>query len=87
MWQKCPICNGTGKIHNTSLLASFDVCSTCNGTKIISELTGLPPQYAQNKIEHQKVSILKQMSSDLPDYPSTDFRDANLETQQEYFGK
>jgi len=51
MWQKCPICNGTGRTHNTLSSSSFDICSTCNGTKIISELNGLPPNYEQNKIE------------------------------------
>jgi len=57
MWQKCPICNGTGKAHNTLSSSSFDICSTCKGTKIISELNGLPPNYEQNKIEGQKVDI------------------------------
>jgi len=43
MWQKCPICNGSGKIHDTLSSSSSGICSVCNGTKIISELTGLPP--------------------------------------------
>jgi hypothetical protein len=46
MWQKCPVCNGTGKnkgaleggIYNSN-------CPTCNGHRIISELTGKPPAY------------------------------------------
>lgn len=45
-WQKCPVCNGTGKnkgaleggIYNSN-------CPTCNGHRIISELTGKPPVY------------------------------------------
>ena len=60
MWQKCPICNGTGNDPRFN-----STCSTCNGTKIISELTGLPPSHSQ----------------------SSDFRDQNMESQQEYFGK
>lgn len=44
MWQKCPICNGTGRscleiyTNNTS-----NPCKTCGSKGIISELTGLPP--------------------------------------------
>ena len=87
MWQKCPICNGTGRTHNTLSLSSFDICSTCNGTKIISELNGLPPNYEQNKIERQKANIPNKIPDNLKNYPSTDFRDGNMESQQEYFGK
>ena len=39
MWQKCPICNGTGK----DPLFQEKYCTVCNGYKIINELTGLPP--------------------------------------------
>ena len=39
MWKKCPICNGTGK--DPQCLDKH--CTVCNGYKIISELTGLPP--------------------------------------------
>ena len=49
----------------------FQKCNTCNGTGIINELTGHPPK-----------SDVK-ISSNI----STDFRDNNIETQQEYFGK
>ena len=87
MWQKCPICNGTGRTHNTLSSSSFDICSTCNGTKIISELNGLPPNYEQNKIECQKANITNKIPDNLKNYPSTDFRDVNIESQQEYFGK
>ena len=51
MWQKCPICNGSGITYNTLSSSSFDVCSTCRGTKIISELNGLPPNYINEEIE------------------------------------
>lgn len=40
MWQKCPICNGTGKDH----LSNNEYCPICNGKRIINELTGLPPK-------------------------------------------
>jgi hypothetical protein len=35
-YQKCPVCQGLGKYGD------FD-CPTCKGTRIISELNGLPP--------------------------------------------
>ncbi len=87
MWQKCPICNGTGRTHNTLSSSIFDICSTCNGTKIISELNGLPPNYERNEIERQKANIPNKIPDNLKNYPSTDFRDGNMESQQEYFGK
>lgn len=43
MWQKCPICLGTGKINSFSSTVFQLDCEVCNGKKIISELTGLPP--------------------------------------------
>jgi hypothetical protein len=43
MWQKCPVCSGSGRVDNfTSSLATIS-CHVCNGKGIISELTGLPP--------------------------------------------
>lgn len=46
MWQKCPICNGEGKISNTGTSSStFQTCPTCTGHRIISEVNGLPPAY------------------------------------------
>lgn len=46
MWQKCPICNGEGTVPNYGVVTSlFSVCPTCNGTRIISEINGLPPGF------------------------------------------
>lgn len=44
MWQKCPLCNGTGQdeswlIHD----GTKSECPTCNGKRIINTLTGNPP--------------------------------------------
>ena len=39
-WQKCPVCNGTGKSYK-----GLEVCPTCKGHLILSELTGKPPTY------------------------------------------
>jgi DnaJ-class molecular chaperone len=42
MYQKCPICNGTG-VSNGQI-----PCSVCKGYKIISEVTGQPPSTQQS---------------------------------------
>jgi hypothetical protein len=43
-WQKCPVCNGKGISEYRRLASCYiEVCSTCNGQKIINELTGHPP--------------------------------------------
>lgn len=44
MWQKCPICKGTGQdeswlVHN----GGKPKCPACNGKRIINDLTGKPP--------------------------------------------
>jgi len=46
-YQKCPICNGTGIDPTPGTTSSTQPrCLVCNGTRIISEVTGLPPQKA-----------------------------------------
>lgn len=57
MFQKCPICNGTGKIRNE--FNSFITCDVCNGRKIISELNGKPPIDPANVEDHfgQVISV------------------------------
>jgi hypothetical protein len=48
MWQKCPICNGSGRDFTPLSNSSSSICSVCDGSKIISELTGLPPSLSIN---------------------------------------
>ena len=75
MWQKCPICNGIESIHNNMNTSS--TCKTCNGKGIINKLTGEPPKENQQQyFGHHK----KRESSG-------DFRDDNIESQDEYFGR
>lgn len=71
MWQKCPICAGTGTTHNPLSAATSETCSVCKGFKIISQLSGLPPNSAIDKTQNA----------------GTDFRDGNIETQKEWLGK
>ena len=60
MWQKCPICNGTGSdpnwlVHN----GNKPKCPTCKGERIINELTGKPPfeiNIEKNKIIKTKLN-------------------------------
>ena len=65
MWQKCPICNGTGIIpnefNNSSAWSPFITCTVCNGFRIISKITGLPPvtQNILTKLESIELSNLK----------------------------
>jgi len=40
-WQKCPICNGCG--YTGVGFPVGEICTVCRGMKIISDLSGLPP--------------------------------------------
>lgn len=47
-WQLCPKCNGDGNLlrYNTPNIMGTNanpICDLCNGKKIISIITGLPP--------------------------------------------
>ena len=53
MWQKCPVCEGTGTVYDITEITCLVKCSVCNGTKIINEITGLPPLY----IEESPINI------------------------------
>lgn len=44
MYQKCPICNGTGNEPVIMSGDAFPTCRTCKGAKIINEETGFPPE-------------------------------------------
>jgi DnaJ-class molecular chaperone len=47
-WQKCPVCNGTGK-NNEFYSKRNEPCPTCNGQRIINEATGLAPSIVNIK--------------------------------------
>jgi DnaJ-class molecular chaperone len=49
MWQKCPVCSGTGNSFNSLSNSTSVICDVCNGRKIISEMTGLPPVLLSGK--------------------------------------
>ena len=52
MFQKCPICNGTGTLMNS--FGQVLKCEVCNGTKIIDEMTGRPPAFSTEPSEEEK---------------------------------
>ena len=43
MYQKCPICNGTGIDRVAAYISKDPKCPTCKGKRIINKLTGNPP--------------------------------------------
>lgn len=45
MYQKCPVCYGTG-INQSEICSTngLHVCTVCKGKRIINELTGKPPE-------------------------------------------
>lgn len=45
-FQRCPVCDGTGYRMSAYTSSCTETCSVCQGTKIISTLTGLPPLHA-----------------------------------------
>lgn len=68
MYQKCPLCEGSGKAKN-----QVSLCEVCKGERIIDTVTGLPPSKSDaTKVDADKI---------------TDFREFNMESQKEYYGK
>lgn len=49
VWQSCPHCRGTGIEQYGTFNTSLPKCTVCNGKKIISMLTGLPPSEKINQ--------------------------------------
>lgn len=46
-WQKCPVCDGTGiDLSKGTFNTAMPICPTCQGKRIISILSGLPPIYS-----------------------------------------
>jgi hypothetical protein len=55
-YQKCPICDGSGMIPEPyTVITSFHVkCPTCKGARIISSMTGLPPERVVKEVEEKE---------------------------------
>lgn len=65
MWQKCPICNGSGIAQLENGYTQYNdytvtpKCNVCNGMKIISEVNGLPPNWRPSEESKHSVEELK----------------------------
>lgn len=75
-FQKCPVCNGAGVILPMASGVNVN-CSTCEGKKIINELTGLPPKITVTsgtvypepaKLSDEEVKALVKELNPLDDY-------------------
>jgi phage FluMu protein Com len=55
-YQKCPICDGIGMVPEPyAVTTSFHVkCPTCKGARIISSMTGLPPEMVVKEVEERE---------------------------------
>jgi excinuclease UvrABC ATPase subunit len=60
-YQKCPICDGSGMIPEPyAVTTSFHVkCPTCKGARIISSMTGLPPERVVMEVEEREAEARK----------------------------
>jgi len=45
MWEKCPICKGTGEVVKSELekFSNCAECPVCKGKRIIDSVSGKPP--------------------------------------------
>jgi hypothetical protein len=57
MFQKCPICQGSGIEHQPVSSGTDKPCPVCGGMKIISELTGKPPKHDGDHCPHDPSKI------------------------------
>ena len=55
MWQKYPICLGTGVDNNIIIFNKVIKCVTCDGKKIINTITGNPPNINEKGSTHSDV--------------------------------
>lgn len=75
MWQRCPICEGSGRSLQAVLSNNSGAsCTTCAGTKIISTLSGLPPKVEKTVDMKKEWEKKKQMWISYNSPAITDFR-------------
>ena len=55
MWQKCPICLGTGIDNSIIIFNKVIKCVTCDGKKIINTITGSPPNISEKRKKHDDI--------------------------------
>lgn len=52
MYQRCPLCNGSGQDPTIAISSDTVICPVCGGAKIINEATGKPPKHEGDKCPH-----------------------------------
>ncbi len=55
MWQKCPVCLGTGVDNNIIIFNKEIKCTACDGKKIINTITGSPPNISEKRKKHDDI--------------------------------
>jgi len=84
-FQKCPICNGTG--NDPFIVTGSQIaypCPTCKGTRIISELTGIPPVLPE---KHNLFEPVEPCNADVQNAfaCNEDYRNADLKATSDAF--
>ena len=59
MWQKCPICLGTGIDKSNVTFNKKNKCPTCDGKKVINTITGNPPNIYEKNISEDRINFMK----------------------------
>jgi len=65
-FQKCPVCNGTGRHSDFGLTDA--TCPVCEGKRIINEMTGRPPQDSKPTIREKMVNPVPGLGKDQSGY-------------------
>ena len=59
MWQKCPICSGTGIDKSNVTFNKKNKCPTCDGKKVINIITGNSPNIYEKNISEDRINFMK----------------------------
>jgi len=89
MWQKCPICNGSGQVETDGMSTNpYTLCPTCKGWRIISTITGRPPQINSFEfgitIQAPNVAIHKEYPDVTPEEAHRIITDWSAEMKETY---
>ena len=59
MWQKCPVCLGTGIDKSNVTFNKKNKCPTCDGKKVINIITGNSPNIYEKNISEDRINFMK----------------------------
>ena len=60
MWQKCPICLGTGIDKSNVTFNKKNKYPTCDGKKVINTITGNSPNIYEKNISEDRINFMKE---------------------------